>query len=161
MAPGEVAKMILLPPATNTYTEKYTHFLDKEKKIPVSHLEDLPCPVCDAGIPCMEKYAIQADLESQVRFPRSKKRRIRNKWAKQPKNFKNIPMQFYVSKEQKEAIDKMFGKTIQELQDRERSRYSTDPRPERFLGRGDAVGVRTDYEASYDSDWERRTFPTG
>lgn len=26
----------------------------------------------------------------QIRFPKSKKRRIRKKWTKQPKNFKNV-----------------------------------------------------------------------
>lgn len=33
----------------------------------------------------------------QVRFPRSKKKRIRKKWAKNEKNFKNVPLMFAIN----------------------------------------------------------------
>lgn len=46
------------------------------------------CPACDAGIPVTRRVMVPIVPSVQVRFPRSKKKRIRNKWAKQPKNWR-------------------------------------------------------------------------
>lgn len=40
------------------------------------------------GLQLIEDKNCGVMVIKQFRFPRSKKRRIRNKWAKQPKNFK-------------------------------------------------------------------------
>lgn len=45
----------------------------------------------------IDKYAYRTESR-QVKFPRSKKKRIRNKWAKQTKNYKaiEIPCAYFV-----------------------------------------------------------------
>ncbi len=57
--------------------------------------EKSECPAC-ADLPLSEKHPVQVQVSFQFRFPRSKRKRIRNKWAKQNRNFKTHPSTFLV-----------------------------------------------------------------
>jgi hypothetical protein len=46
-----------------------------------------------SGEPCPMRFL---PLEEQIRFPRSKKKRIRKKWAKRPENWRVVPDPSYV-----------------------------------------------------------------
>ena len=45
------------------------------------------CLACDAGIPAVRRVTVPIAQMIQIRFPRSKKKRIRNKWAKRKENW--------------------------------------------------------------------------
>src|SRR5271157_2351570 len=46
------------------------------------------CPVCDAGYPAIKTVRTPMVQFEQFRFPRSKRVRIRKKWAKRQENFR-------------------------------------------------------------------------
>jgi len=48
----------------------------------------MSCPACDAGIPAIRRVTLPVVQSIQVRFPRSKKVRIRKKWAKRKENWR-------------------------------------------------------------------------
>ena len=67
----------------------------------------MTCPLCDAGNkPKLVAY-IPIVEAVQVRFPRSKKRRIRKKWAKQARNLSYVPKTWTVGGA--ELLIKIFG----------------------------------------------------
>ena len=46
------------------------------------------CRLCDAGVPVKTVAFVPFMEQEQFRFPRSKKTRIRKKWAKDPRNWR-------------------------------------------------------------------------
>ena len=48
----------------------------------------MSCPACDAGYPVTKVMVVPVVQFIQVRFPRSKKKRIQKKWAKRRENWK-------------------------------------------------------------------------
>lgn len=77
-ASGDTVTMRILPPAK----PRPMHFFKP--------IKEKSCFVCDEGHEAELVRRIPLLLHVQVRFPRSKKVRIRKKWSKQPKNFKDV-----------------------------------------------------------------------
>jgi len=78
--------------------------------IPYSHdrskPEDPNCHLCMAGIPVYTSAMVPAFERVQVRFPRSKKVRIRKKWSKDPRNWRTIPYVRFMSM-RKDKMDQL------------------------------------------------------
>lgn len=85
IAEGEEVRFRILPQEPSPAYFHYKPWVDEKSE----------CPAC-ADLPLSEKHPVQVQVSFQFRFPRSKRKRIRNKWAKQNRNFKTHPSTFLV-----------------------------------------------------------------
>ena len=67
------------------------------------------CGLCEAGDKPKQVVHIPAVQRLQVKFPRSKKKRIRKKWAKRQQNYIDRYITMVLSKKAKLAIESAYG----------------------------------------------------